>query len=204
MEELGATTRRADVEGLKAFVTRDYVKKRPAFGKQLVRKPALCSFLGTVNHDGAGFLNDMTGTTRFLACEIAEIDFHYTITDVDQLWAEAYWYYRNVPRSWELTEEQERIRARLNASYEVPSALEELAIELFEMTGDQGDWIATQEIKAAVGLHYRITSEQIFLRELTRVLTKLGCERARATYKVGSGHRRGWRGLKRRDNTNVE
>lgn len=198
VEELGATTRRADVESLKAFVTRDWVKKRPAFGKQLVRKPALCSFVGTVNNDGAGFLNDFTGTTRFLSCEVNEIDFDYTITDVNLLWAEAYHYYRTVPGCWELTHDEELKQAEINKAYEVPSALEEVISDLFDVTLDDGDFVTTFELKQILALHYRITSEQMFHRELARVLTRSGCRRGRLAYKKDQPHGRGWKGLKKK------
>lgn len=202
VEELGATTRRADVESLKAFVTRDRVKKRPAYGKQLVSKPALCSFIGTVNFDGAGFLNDYTGTTRFLACEVGEIDFDYTITDVDDLWGEAYWYYKNVPGSWKLTPEEEAIQEQINKAYEVPSALEDVITELYHITEGRQHFVATHDLKIVLGQYYRITSDQMFNRELSRELTKLGCEKGRASYTEGGEHRRGWFGLHRKAQTN--
>lgn len=204
VEELGATTRRADVESLKAFVTRDWVKKRPAFGKQLVRKPALCSFVGTVNNDGAGFLNDFTGTTRFLSCEVNSIDFDYTITDVNLLWAEAYHYYRTVPGCWELTHEEELKQAEINRTYEVPSALEEVITDLYDITGERSHFIVTSDLKQSLALHYRITSEQMFYRELARVLTRLGCNRGREAYSENSQNRRGWSGLKRKPRQNIE
>lgn len=198
VEELGATTRRSDVESLKAFITRDKVKKRPAYGKQLISKPALCSQIGTVNNDGSGFLNDFTGTTRFLSCEVREIDFDYTITDVNLLWAEAYWFYKNVPTAWELTPEQEAKQSEINRAYEVPSALEEVITELYIITGDKMDFITTSEIKGAVALKYRIPGEHIFHRELARVLTRLGAEKARGSYKKDQEHKRGWSGLRAR------
>lgn len=198
VEELGATTRKADVESLKAFVTRDQVKKRPAYGEQIVSKQALCSFIGTVNHDGAGFLNDFTGTTRFLACQVHKIDFVYSqMTAIDDLWVEAMWYYRNVPKSWQLSPEQEATQARINAAFEVPSALEEVIDDWFEITCSDDDFMTTHDIKTVLVGNYRIGNEQMFNRDLARVLTKLGCTRGRAAYDSDQPHRRGWKGLKK-------
>jgi len=198
VEELGATTRRADIEALKAFITKPFIYERPPYGRHPIHKPANASFIGTVNYDGAGFLNDPTGTTRFLACEIEKIDFRYTELDVNDLWAEAFWYFNNVPQSWVLTKEEETIQAEINSQFEITSALADVVENRFEITHDQADFITTQKIKMHIGDYYRITSEQAFYNELARVLKKMGLENGRAEY----GGSRGWYGLKKRVSDN--
>jgi predicted P-loop ATPase len=198
VEEADSTTRRADASALKAFITRDTVKKRPAYGRHRIEKPALCSFIGTINFDGSGFLVDTTGNTRFLICLITEIDFDYTITDKNLLWAEAYWYYKNTDKAWELTPEETLRRDQINEQYEVPSALENVINELYIITGDKADFVATSGIQNLVSQYYRFNSEQLFYRELARVMTKLGLIPGRSKFKSNDDHRRGWIGLKRR------
>lgn len=198
VEEADSTTRRADASALKAFITRDTVKKRPAYGRHRIEKPALCSFIGTINFDGSGFLVDTTGNTRFLICLITDIDFDYTITSKDQLWAEAYWYYKNTPQAWKLTPEETVRRDQINALYEVPSALENVVNELYVITNDPNDFVATSQIQAVVSQYYRFNSEQLFYRELARVMTKIGLQPGRSKFTQGEDHRRGWLGLKRR------
>lgn len=86
--ELGATTRKADREALKSFLTRQDVTFRVPYTRHPVTKPALASFIGTINPE-IGFLNDPTGHRRYLALEIAKIDFEYMIKiDPLQLWAQ--------------------------------------------------------------------------------------------------------------------
>ncbi len=63
--EIGATTKRADVEALKAHITATTVTERKAYGHYDTVKPAVASYIGTVNPDGAGFLQDTTGNRRF-------------------------------------------------------------------------------------------------------------------------------------------
>ena len=118
VEELGATTRRADIEALKSFITLPFTTERPAYKKHPIKKPAMVSFIGTVNNDGAGFLNDPTGNTRFLACQLDHINFNYTTIQKDSLWLEALWFYTNVRGSWKLSDEQERARQVINSDYE--------------------------------------------------------------------------------------
>jgi predicted P-loop ATPase len=196
VEELGATTRRADVEALKAFITKPFIYERPPYGRHPIHKPANASFVGTVNYDGAGFLNDPTGSTRFLSCEIEEIDFKYSEINPDKLWAEALWYYRNVPKSWELTQEQREKQTRINERFETTSALADVVETYLHITDDETDFMPTQEIRNVVCLHYRIINEQTFYNELGRVLNKLGLKSGRQSHAMGG--KRGWFGLKKR------
>lgn len=92
--ELGATTRKADREALKAFLTRVETTFRTPYAKHTVTKPALASFIGTLNPE-AGFLNDPTGHRRFLPVELKAIDFAYIQKlDPSQLWAQFVAMYR--------------------------------------------------------------------------------------------------------------
>lgn len=194
--ELGATTRRQDIEALKAFITTRDISERPPYGKYPIHKPALCSFIGSVNDDGAGFLNDPTGSTRFLACEITDIDHSYTIHDIHQLWAEAYYFYRQDPRCFELPLEERKARDNINASFEMVSALEDVILSLFEFTGSEDDTLTTDLIKLTLEGHYRIGNENGFLRELNRLMKKHGATKWRTVYEPGKPHKRGFAGVK--------
>lgn len=194
--ELGATTRRQDIEALKAFITTRDISERPPYGRYPIHKPALCSFIGSVNDDGAGFLNDPTGSTRFLACELTDINHNYTVQNVNQLWAEAYWFYRNTPKAWELAEDEQQARKIINASFEMVSALEEAILSRFIFTGDDNDRLSTEQIKSHLAGLHTIRNENGFLRELHRVMKKNGVERSRAKYGTTQSHNRGFKGIK--------
>ena len=194
--ELGATTRRQDIEALKAFITTRDISERPPYGKYPIHKPALCSFIGSVNDDGAGFLNDPTGSTRFLACELTGIDHAYTIQNVNHLWAEAYWFYRNVPRCWELPANEDKARDKINASFEMVSALEDALLTKLSFTGNQADTLTTENIKFHLEGLYRIGNENGFLRELNRLMKKHGASKWRAVYDPSKRHLRGFTGVK--------
>jgi len=195
--ELGATTRRADIEALKAFITTRDIYERPPYGRYPIHKPALCSFIGSVNDDGAGFLNDPTGSTRFLACELTDIDHSYTIQPVEQLWAEAYWFYRNTERAWELLEEEQTTRDVINASFEMVSALEDCVLARFVFTGNADDRLTNEQIKDHLAGAYTIRNENGFVRELNRIMKKHGAAKYRSTYVPGQPHLRGFYGIKR-------
>lgn len=199
LPELGAVTRRADVESLKAVLTMRRTDERRAYGQYNLNKPSVCSFIGSVNFDGAGFLNDPTGSTRFLACQIDSIDFKYTVQPVSQLWAEAYWFYRHVSKCWELTAEEQVRQAEINASFEIVSALEETIINQFEITHNPQDFLTTQDIKNHLVGKYQTGNESGFFRELSRLMHKMGVEKGREKYDASKSHLRGWIGIKRRE-----
>ena len=95
VSELGSTTHRADVDALKWFLTLESVVARRAYGRFDTEKPALASFIGTINPDGAGFLMDSTGNRRFRPVTLTRIDKAYaTACNLTQIWAEAVDAYR--------------------------------------------------------------------------------------------------------------
>lgn len=200
--ELGATTKRADVESLKAFITQRNVRVRPPHGRTTIEKPVLCSFVGSVNFDGAGFLNDPTGSTRFLACEVNSIDYKYSDIRVELLWAEAYWYYRNMPDAWKLTPEEKATQQRINAKYEQVSELDDLLDAAFQFSGLAEDFMTTLDIRNHLATFgYSASSGNGFYRELTRLLKKRGVEGGRSKYRPGEPHRHGFTGLKKQGTT---
>lgn len=196
--ELGATTRHADVEALKDHLTKMYVHERLHYGRRPVRKPAVCSFIGTVNPDGAGFLGDPTGSTRFLTCTINKINFNYEQMNVEDLWAEAWWFYQNMHRAWELTPEEQKAQEDINDTFEMVNALDDVIETYFVISGSDDDAMSALEIREIAGTHYRITSEVQFNRDLAKVLYKKGLERKREKYVEGQPHRWRWHGIKKR------
>lgn len=90
--ELGEldTINRSEVSAIKAFLSRQVDRYRPAFGRHVVYQPRQCVFIGTVNPGANGYLRDETGNRRFwpVACRrAANID--WVRAHRDQLWAEA-------------------------------------------------------------------------------------------------------------------
>jgi predicted P-loop ATPase len=199
--ELGSTTRRADVEALKEHITKMTVHDRLPYGRLPILKPAICNFIGSVNHDGAGFLNDPTGSTRFLSCQIDRINFAYSLdVEVDRLWAEAWHFYQHVPNCWELTAEERDKQADINAQFEMVNPLEDIVDQHLEISEEADAYIVAIEIKDRLAEYYKASNDTLFYRELAKVLYKRGCERKREPYQEGRPHRWAWYGLKWRQN----
>lgn len=79
--------RKAEVETIKAFITRTHENYRPAFGREEVNLARTTVFFGTTN--ASEYLVDETGNRRFLPVSTHEIDLNRLAAARDQLWAAA-------------------------------------------------------------------------------------------------------------------
>lgn len=123
VSELGATMRKADREALKAFITLQNVTYRAAYGRYPLQKPALASFIGTVNCEGA-LLSDPTGHRRFWPVRLTDLSWGYhQDVDVHQIWAQAYTLYCS-GEPWRLTNEERTAHAEIVSLYEAEDVLE--------------------------------------------------------------------------------
>lgn len=176
--EFGHTTRRADREALKDFVSRLDVTIRLPYGKHDITRPALASLIGTINNEGPGFLNDSSGSRRFGVVEFSSIDWGYSLLDVDQIWAEAYTAYQAGER-WELTTAERAQQTAINEEYELESSLEGFLRKYYTLDPGGADWESGVNIIQELET-YGLKGLQIaLLMELARVLRKDGHERRR-------------------------
>jgi predicted P-loop ATPase len=174
VSELDATTRRADVSALKAFITKQSVTVRKSYGKYDITKPALASLIGTVNNS-SGFLADETGSRRFYVTRLTNIDWSYTAIPIDQVWANAVALYRGgEPHTLQANERA--AQQQNNARYEVESTLDDYLYKYFLITGDPEHTLRIGDIVeylAEKGVRLS-GSERAQAMELSRVLTRMG------------------------------
>ncbi len=150
--ELGATTRRSDREALKSFLTKQEATFRKPYDHHPVIKPSLASFIGTVNPMNTGFLDDPTGSRRFLVTELQGIDHSYIRTvDVHQVWAQVVATYRNDQNAWRLLPVEDEKRLSINDENEVERPYEGLLSHIFDIDPLRTDWwMPTHEIADAI------------------------------------------------------
>jgi len=82
-----AGMRRAEVEKVKAFITRTHDRVRPAYARHRIDVPRRCIFFGTTNEEE--YLKSQTGNRRFWPVKTGTINIDALREDRDQLWAEA-------------------------------------------------------------------------------------------------------------------
>lgn len=92
------TVRKADVETVKAFLTRQEERYRPPYGRVPILQQRQCVFVGTTNRDD--YITDETGGRRFWPVQCGEIKLEALTRDRDQLWAEAYARYSQGEKWW--------------------------------------------------------------------------------------------------------
>jgi len=86
--------RRADFWQINQFITAVKDTYRPSYGRSPIDFPRQVVYGGSVNPDGAGYLNDPTGARRFWAVPVGKIDLKALRSERAQLWAEAVFRYR--------------------------------------------------------------------------------------------------------------
>ena len=97
ISELSAFTR-ADIEALKAFITRDTERYRPPYGRLEVIEPRQSVFAGTTNR--STYLKDETGSRRFWPFLVGIINLEDLRRDRDQLFAEAVMRFKREEHWW--------------------------------------------------------------------------------------------------------
>lgn len=148
--ELGATTKRQDIEALKQFLTRVDCDFRTPYARNPIHKPALASFVGTVN-PSAGFLVDPTGNRRYMVVDLADIDWNYTKNvNVDQVWAQAYHLWKSGESS-SLTDEEKLHQTASNEQHTIEDPYEGWVRRLFNIEPDREDCsLTTSQITATL------------------------------------------------------
>lgn len=99
--ELGelAAMRKAEIETIKNFISKQVDSYRAAYGRRVQDHPRQCIFIGTTN--STAFLRDDTGNRRFWPVRLQDAPPRHTVWGdltpavIDQLWAEAVALYRS-------------------------------------------------------------------------------------------------------------
>ena len=176
--ELGATTRHADVEALKLHITATTVKERKPYGHYDTVKNSIASYLGTVNPDGAGFLHDTTGNRRFAVVELESIDWAYDgKIDVSQVWAQAMWLWRQNPRAYRFTTEEDTVQYANAEEHMEADIIADMIVRLFEVDPKRADWrITSSTLLDALRTHGSMSrgNDRQQGKEIARSLAKMG------------------------------
>lgn len=178
--ELGSTTRKADREALKDFISRREVTIRQPYGRYEATRPALASLIGTINSEGIGFLNDPTGNRRFAVVELTHIDKAYAKSiDVNKLWAQAYALFQS-GESHHLSNEEIATQETINEEYEVSNIVEEVFWSFYEIDLQSQEWTPIADIVYELELQGLNKGQQHrTLMELANILKREGVEKAR-------------------------
>ncbi|MBP7259932.1 MAG: hypothetical protein KBB37_01485 [Bacteroidia bacterium] len=113
-----------EINALKALLSIQFDKSRRPFDKKPFKRNRIATFWATTNN--SEFLTDETGTVRWIVFNVTHINFKYsTELDVDRIWAEAFYLYKN-GFPYELTKEEIEENELENKRFHVPTIEMEL------------------------------------------------------------------------------
>lgn len=119
---------RSEIGSLKEIITKTQIRMRKAYGHNNETMPRRASFAGSVNT--AQFLNDSTGSRRFLCFELEGIQYQHEV-DINLVFSQALYLFKSGFRHWFDQEEIKNITEN-NEQYQLRSPEEELLLTWFE------------------------------------------------------------------------
>ena len=140
-EELDTMTTR-EMNKMKRAITLSHVNVRPPFGRYTVHRPHIASFCGTGNNEK--FLNDPTGTRRWLAFKVENIESPRTLPfEYEGIYSQAYYLYRNGFEYWFSGDETATIDER-NSRFKVANLEQQLVYRYFRHPSgaDAGEFVS--------------------------------------------------------------
>ena len=161
---------KSEIGSLKETITKAHIRIRKAYGHNNETMPRRASFAGSVNSNQ--FLNDTTGSRRFLCFEVTDIAYQHTV-DLTLVYAQALHLYNSGFQYWFDKEEIKIINAN-NEQYQLKSVEEELLLTWFEKINDAEDasYLTTTEIATKLSVHSKINVSNSTINLLGKALHK--------------------------------
>jgi hypothetical protein len=123
LDEL-STLSKVEINSLKSLFSKDKINDRLPYDRRNSIIPRRCSFVGSTNQ--TEFLNDESGSVRWLCFVIDEIDWDYkNKVDIDLVYSQAYYLYKN-GFEYNLTQEEIRENDEYNKQFQLISSEREL------------------------------------------------------------------------------
>ena len=163
---------RTEIGTLKELITKTHIRIRKAYGHNNETLPRRASFAGSVNT--AQFLNDTTGSRRFLCFEVEHIEYTHNI-DINRVYAQAIGLYKNGFRYWFNQEEIKEIDLN-NEQYQIRSPEEELLLTWFDRADREtaNNFLNTTQIAAKLADKAKLNVTDGTVMKLGKALKKYG------------------------------
>jgi predicted P-loop ATPase len=130
LDELAGLNKK-ELTSLKSIFSKTQVNERLPYDRKNSILNRICSFIGSTNEDN--FLNDDTGSVRWLCFEIIKINWQYkTEFNIDMFWSQAYSLAFDKNFISEMTPEDIEGNEKRNSSFQLLSMEQELVGKYFE------------------------------------------------------------------------
>lgn len=166
---------KTEIGSLKEIITKTHIRMRKAYGHNNENMPRRASFAGSVNT--AQFLNDTTGSRRFLCFEVENIEYTHNI-DIHKVYAQALQLHKSGFRHWFNQEEIKEINAN-NEQYQLRSPEEELLLTWFESAEKETAqyFLNTTQILQMITSRANLNISDASVNKLGKALRKHGYNR---------------------------
>lgn len=163
---------KTEIGSLKELITKTHIRMRKAYGHNNENMPRRASFAGSVNT--AQFLNDTTGSRRFLCFELENIEYQHSV-DINLCYAQAYKLYQSGFRHWFNKDEIKEINSN-NEQYQIMSPEEELLLTWYEPATKEtaNAFLKTTEIAVRLSIVANINVTDGTVNKLGKALKKHG------------------------------
>jgi hypothetical protein len=163
---------KTEIGSLKEIITKTHIRMRKAYGHNNENMPRRASFAGSVNT--AQFLNDTTGSRRFLCFEVENIEYAHNI-DINKVYAQAVLLYKSEFRHWFNQEEIKEINAN-NEQYQLRSPEEELLLTWFNVADREtaNNFLTTTQIAVVLSEKAKMNITDSTVHKLGKALKKHG------------------------------
>ncbi|NHM03694.1 VapE domain-containing protein [Flavobacterium celericrescens] len=161
---------RSEIGSLKEIITKTQIRMRKAYGHNNETMPRRASFAGSVNT--AQFLNDSTGSRRFLCFEVENIQYQHEI-NIDNVLSQALYLFKSGFRHWFDQEEIKNITEN-NEQYQLRSPEEELLLTWFEPCDRENatHYLNASQIAAKLAERAKITITDGTINKIGKALKK--------------------------------
>jgi hypothetical protein len=161
---------RSEIGSLKEIITKTQIRMRRAYGHNNETMPRRASFAGSVNT--AQFLNDSTGSRRFLCFELEGIQYQHEV-DIDNVFSQALYLFKTGFRYWFDQEEIKNITEN-NEQYQLRSPEEELLLTWFEPCDRENatHYLNASQIAAKLAERAKITITDGTINKIGKALKK--------------------------------
>ena len=175
---------RTEIGSLKELITKTHIRIRRAYGHNNETLPRCASFAGSVNT--AQFLNDTTGSRRFLSFEVTEIKYEHKVA-LNDVYSQALHLFMNDFRFWFDRDEITQINDN-NEQYQLRSPEEELLLTWFEPVKLNPDgspsipypqYLNASQIAAKLAEKAKITVTDGTVNKIGKALRKHGFHRVK-------------------------
>lgn len=171
---------RSDIESIKSKATQDRIALRLPYAKADIKAWRRASFVGSVNRDE--FLNDATGSRRFLPFKIDAINLDREF-DIDRLYAQGFALFKMGKKYWFDSEDIEKLEAH-NDPHKDKTIEEEFVLAYYELPTEDDisngrvDYLTASDVMAALlKKHEKMNSNNTVKRNLGVALQANGFER---------------------------